>query len=226
MPPMRRERTGPSERQLIEAMASLGARKRGGSRRPNPPEYPPGPYLFHVTVAASLPSIAASGLRSGGGEGLGQQYRGHTDRGVFFTEREGVGFWMSRTEQWAEHRSDDPFGEELVPVVLRTLADFEVERDDPGTRDAAAGCWIGPAVKAEDLELWDGDAWVPVDEYEGLDLSSAFTFGEEPRDEEDDDGEGEGDESGGDGWEDEPRMLAWFKSPSTFEPPAEALDED
>ena len=104
-----------------------------------------------------------------------------------------------------------------MPVVLRTLADFGVERDEHGTRDAIAGCWIGPAVKPEDLELWDGEAWVPVGEYDSLDLSSAFDFEEEERDE----GE-EGEEER----DDELRTLAWFKSPSAFEPPTEALDED
>lgn len=215
---MARATLAPSERALIEAMGLHG----GTGRRANPPEYPPGPYLFHVTVAAALSSIAEGGLRAGAGQGLGQQYRGHTDRGVFFVEAEGVGFWVGRTEEWANHRSDDVFGDELVPVVLRTLADFEVVRDELGTRDAGAGCWIGPSVKPEDLELWDGGAWVTVDEHDNLDLRLAFDFEEEERDE-DEDGEGEGDR---DDFDEEPRMLAWFKSPSAFEPPDEALAEE
>jgi len=206
----------PSERALIEAMALHGS----GRRRANPPEYPPGPHLFHVTVAAALPSIAEGGLRAGAGQGLGQQYRGHTDRGVFFVEAGGVGFWVGKTEEWANHRSDDVFGDDLVPVVLRTLADFEVDRDEHGTRDAGAGCWIGPSVMPEDLELWDGGAWVPVDEYDSLDLRLAFDFEQEEPDE-DEDGDGDEDRD-----EQEPRMLAWFKSPSAFEPPDEALEED
>lgn len=209
-------------RAAVHALAASGT-------APDP--VPQGEYLFHVTFASALSDIADTGLRAGGGQGMGQQHGSHTRRGVFLTDADGVSFWVGRAEQWAEHRSDDLLEDELVPVVLRTPSDRDVERDEHGTRDANADAWISADVPADDLEIWDGKSWVSVEEYDRLKLRDAFDFeieGEDEGEDGDDGNEGDddwGDDLGDGDGDDAPRELASFKYPSAFQPPDESMDE-
>lgn len=118
--------------------------------------------LYHVTYARRLSSIAESGLRPGAGEGgkFGGGYTGHSEGRLFWTDAEGVRFWVSRLKEAGRGRSDHPVQGGYVPVVLRTDAvDPEgAEIDDEGTRDAPPGSTsyhTDEPVASGDLEVYD-----------------------------------------------------------------------
>lgn len=137
------------------------------------------PFLYHVTWARNLPSIAEYGLapRFSGGAGLGSGgYAGHSSRGIFVSEWPGVRFWFDRAEERVALESDDPAGEGVVPLVLRVLDLDEdaLEDDTAGTSDAREDAYIYPnAIPVEHLEVWDGEGWVAVDEAD-IDPEDAF----------------------------------------------------
>ena len=125
-------------------------------------------YLFHVTIASRLPSIGASGLRPGRARFIGSlALDDHARKGIFLTEAEGVPFWFDRAELWANDGSDDLLADQFVPVVLRVLDDEdilgELVEDEVGTDDAMATAWISTnTIIPENLEVFDGAAWVPL----------------------------------------------------------------
>lgn len=134
-------------------------------------------YLYHVTYDGRLPGIAQEGLRAGRGRSIGgASYDAHVSGAVFLTEADGVPFWFHKAEEWANHASDDPLGDELTPVVLRV--DYEsiidaCEEDEHGTRDAMYDAWrCTTVVEPGEIEVWDGDAWVEVDE--GVDPEGSY----------------------------------------------------
>lgn len=163
------------------------------------------PYLYHVTYAVALPDIEETGLRSAAGPGIGGA--GYDKlQGVFFTEPEGVSFWYSKAEQWAEHRSDDLLEDELVPLVIRAdTDDLEILYEDTeGTRDAGgATAWVTENVEPEAIEVWDGEEWVPLEDFGEVGLEEAFKE----------------DEYEGDTWS---VLLDDFENP--FYPPDEAYE--
>lgn len=125
------------------------------------------PVLFHVTYAFSIDGIREHGLLPG----RGQTFSTHASRSsgkVFLTEADGVSFWFSRYEEWAQHYSDDPVREGYIPVVLRVYAvDLELHLDDEGTRDARADAYYTPrGVSIDDLlTVYTGDGqWLLLDE--------------------------------------------------------------
>lgn len=146
------------------------------------------PLLYHVTYASRLPGIYEEGLRPNAPRAIGASaYDAHARDRVFLTEGDGVFFWHSRAEDFAEHASDNPLEDELVPVVLRVdpkCVDYanELVDDEIGTRDARADAFFIQApmepIGADCLEVFDGEEWVPLGT-EDLDLKSAFDV-EEP----------------------------------------------
>ncbi len=147
------------------------------------------PPLYHVTYASRLPDITEEGLRPNAPRsiGVGDMYDAHTKNRVFLTEGDGVYFWHNRAEDFAEHASDNPLEDGLVPVVLRVDPDCidyanELVSDELGTRDASADAFFIQApmepIGSDCLEVFDGEEWVPLGT-ENLDLESAFDV-EEP----------------------------------------------
>lgn len=155
--------------------------------------------LYHVTYYKHLSSIASKGVTPGVGSSIGQGagYQGHSTSRVFLTEEAGVSFWYSKAEAFAEHNSDNPLEDELVPVVLRTnfnKSEFEEDGDtlteDPqGTRDASATAYYTEgSIGSDELELWDGSSWVDLGD--GVDPELAMEFEENPDYSEEDPDEG------------------------------------
>ena len=147
-------------------------------------------YLYHVTTYRRLETIAEDGLRRGHARAIGApSYDANAARGIFLTDPEGVFFWHARAEDHAEHGSDDVLEDGSIPVVLRVdvddLPDEELDEDEAGTKDACADAWIseGP-VDPENIEVFDGEAWIQVTDWEELNPE----LGVEKVDE-DDDGE-------------------------------------
>lgn len=134
-------------------------------------------YLYHVTYDGRLPSIAEEGLRPGKERSIGSaSYDAHRRGAIFFTEADGVSFWFDRGEQWAFEQSDETLSDELTPVVLRVAEDTFIEQcveDVHGTNDSghlALRCKTH--IEPEEIELWNGTAWVDVDE--GVDPNQAY----------------------------------------------------
>jgi len=160
-------------------------------------------FLYHVTYFSRLERIATQGLLAGQGRSIGApSYDSHAAKGLFLTEPEGIRFWFGKSENFAEHRSDNPYEDGLVPVVLRidaaSLSDDKMSEDDLGTRDAFNQAYIYKDGIAPDyLEIWDGSSWIPVEDYWDVDTLQAFTV--------------EQDEDSGDD-------LYWFKNDNPLMP--------
>lgn len=129
-------------------------------------------YLYHVTFLKDLDSIISGGLGFGGR--TGDFYADRSQDKLFFTEFSGVSYWMSKYEDRANAETDNP-EEGWVPVVLRIDEDYfwadniPVSEDELGARDSLArAVYIEPdeylsEIAAPDLDIWDGNAWVPLD---------------------------------------------------------------
>lgn len=132
--------------------------------------------LYHVTYVARLEGIARRGLRPAPSHRVGWQ-REHSKGYVFLTEADGVGFWYHNLQHWAEHHSDNPFEDELTPVVLRVrwVDEEDLVLDREGTKDAGhaeAYMVAGPVAAPADIEVWNGSAWVELGE--DIDASQAW----------------------------------------------------
>ncbi len=116
---------------------------------------------------------------------------------------------MARSENFAEHMSDDVLEDGLIPVVLRVAPDcFEASdlmRDVPGSSDARADAWMTRLdLDPECLEVFTGKRWAPVEEYGEIDPASAIDA--QPNDDRDEDDP------------DDKEFLHYFKNYSPLKP--------
>lgn len=120
-------------------------------------------YLYHVTFIRNLPSIKRVGLVvSGGSSNFSSSYRSHSRDRIFWTSWEGVFYWLSKMEDSANHKSDDPIDDGMIPVVLkvkrRVLADLFA--DEIGSKDARNDAYYSEdTVPAKVIKFWDGEDW-------------------------------------------------------------------
>jgi len=184
----------PSEKDIIEYFRNQPIKKRrfnnivkeviDGSEINDP--------LYHVTYFNRLGGISEAGLRPGMARSIGAGgYDAHSKKGVFLTEDDGVSFWFNRAEQFAEHNSDNPLEDGLVPVVLKidpaAFLEDDLFDDELGSKDAVAGAYIIPdGIDADYIDVWDGTNWIPVDEWDSIDIEQSFDK-EEIEDEDGDD---------------------------------------
>lgn len=142
--------------------------------------------LYHVTYAANLPGIAAHGLIPGERSNYSGGYDGHSKGRIFLTEEDGVRYWYQRMVDLAEHNSDNPLEDLLVPIVLAVDTEdpsfypdgLPIEEDKVGTRDALAQAWFTRTpVDTSAIYLWDGEEW--VDPSDGVDPELALTTEEQ-----------------------------------------------
>lgn len=136
--------------------------------------------LYHVTYYNRLEGISEAGLRPGMGRSIGAPaYDAHARKGIFLTEDDGVRFWYSKAEEFANHQSDNPLEDGLVPIVLRIdpagFTEEELSDDALGTRDAMSGAYIHPiGIDPEYINVWDGSGWISVDDWQDIDIEQAF----------------------------------------------------
>jgi len=159
--------------------------------------------VYHVTYANRLESIAQHGLKPNSTRSIGSpSYDFHAKGKVFLTDFDGVRFWMSKAEDFANHNSDHPLTDLYVPVVVSTskVKKEDLKEDELGTKDAGGSkAWfLTKGIPARNLEVWDGHGWTSLSEHESIDFSQAFTL------EESDEEDGE--------------TLEWFKNESPFLP--------
>lgn len=136
--------------------------------------------LYHVTYYNRLEGISQNGLQPGSARSIGgSSYDTHAARGIFLAEDDGVSFWYSKAEDFANHNSDNPLEDGLVPIVLKidpaAFLEEDLIEDEPGSADSATGAYIVPNVIEPDyIEAWDGSSWIPVDEWDSIDIEQAF----------------------------------------------------
>jgi hypothetical protein len=174
-----------------------------------PPE-----YLYHATHLGKLGTIAAHGLRRSVGSQFSGGYTGHSQGRVFFTDFDGLRYWMHKMEMIGEYNSDFKEAEEVgewAPIALRIPAEtiyddgVNFHEDTAGNRDNPYGeaYYVETEIDADWIEVWDGSDWIEIGEADPDDLIdqavSAASYEQEERDE---DNEGdEDDESDEDrGW--------------------------
>ena len=148
--------------------------------------------LYHVTYAANLPGIAKRGLEPSGRSNYGGGYDGHSKGRIFLTEEDGIDYWYQRMINLAEHNSDNPLEDLLVPVVLAIDTEdaqfypdeLPIEEDTVGTRDALAQAWFTrEPIDTSCIYLWNGEEL--VDPSDGVDIELALHIEEH----DDEDGE-------------------------------------
>lgn len=144
----------------------------------------PDEVLYHVTYLANLPGIAADGLVASGGSNYSGGYEGHSKGRIFLTELDGVSHWYRRMIDLAEHHSENPLEDLLVPIVLGVdVRGLPLREDIIGTRDALAEAWFTTEpIEPQYLSLWDGSEWVDL-EPDDIDPELAIELEEEWGDE-------------------------------------------
>ena len=139
--------------------------------------------LYHVTFLKHVPSIARTGLSPGHPRSIGDEtFDTHRKGAIFLTEGKGVPFWLLTAERWAEEWYGVDTGtleregveEGIVPVVLRVKDPPQCESDTIGSRGASYPAYrCEQSLTPQDLEIWDGQAWVPLDT-QNIDAYEAF----------------------------------------------------
>ena len=107
----------------------------------------------------------------------GTAYNSHVKGKIFLTEKGGIPYWISKSSDFAEHNFDNIYEDQLVPVVLRaSVNDIEgIENDALGTKDSNIDAWMSVnGIPAEIIEIWNGNSWVDISNYESLNIEDAL----------------------------------------------------
>ena len=144
-------------------------------------------WLYHVTTADRLESIAEEGL--GGGRPTRSGWAaGYSAGDTFFTEAAGVDTWFRDVGEHVEQEHEPEDHASRAPVLLRVAVDQLdpqlIEHDAEGTRDAThqASRYRGQ-VPPEAIEAWTGGEWVPIGDAPDLSrltLTETRQYGDEP----------------------------------------------
>lgn len=132
--------------------------------------------LFHITYERNLPGIAQDGLVPGHTSLYPSGLHHHLRGAIFLTSPDGVFFWYTNSEEAMIHVSDDPQADGYTPVVLRVPEpEHGCAYDELGTDDANAPAFrCVTSIPASKIELWDGEHWLPISQYQRLDTSSSY----------------------------------------------------
>ncbi len=134
----------------------------------------PPDYLYHATHLGKIDDIVASErLTLGGQSQFSGGYDFHTRNRVFFTEYDGLRFWMNRMDLLGQHNSDYDSEDEAIywtPVALRIMADgvydsgVDFYPDTLGTKDAGGNdaYYADKPIEIDWIEIWDGKGWVEL----------------------------------------------------------------
>jgi len=91
-------------------------------------------YVYHVTSSDRVASILEDGFDSSN-KMMAAAYHGYSEGRVFFTEKSGVMFWMSRVEDRLFDQFDDP-PEVSVVRIAKEIITSRLTSDDVGSADA------------------------------------------------------------------------------------------
>ena len=131
--------------------------------------------VYHVTYYRNLESISDHGLLPNQQSSIGGvAYDGHRENKIFVCGAGDISYWYELAEEWAGDKSDDPMNDGFLPIILRVSCG-DVYVDDAAVDD---GCdesfYTLEPVGPSDLDMWVGGRWVPVDQYDGIDIARAF----------------------------------------------------
>lgn len=158
----------------------LAAGRRTGRASPTSAKSKPEPeFIYHVTTAAKLPSIAEHGLVPSRGTGGGVGRYGYQDwsRGkVFLTGKRDAFYWHGRVEAHAEDQTDDLRGDRAVPVVLRVKNLRRMLQADTVARSEGQddSYFVRRRIPPGQLQVFDGQRWVSVERYSDEDEVEEF----------------------------------------------------
>ena len=94
-------------------------------------------YVYHVTTAPKAKRILASGFDPGAPKTVkGGFYENYSKDKMFFTDKDGLGFWRDRIEEHLEQAMDNPPDLAIVRVKKADIPDLKL--DEVGTKDARA----------------------------------------------------------------------------------------
>lgn len=117
---------------------------------------------YHCTYARNLPAIAKRGLRPSATPVLMRAAPGNL-RGVYLSDADGVPFWFSRLINWAEHDSDNPVEDGMVPVVLRVTTACDTVEDVSGSRDSGSEAVVcSRPIAPGAIRVWNGSSWASL----------------------------------------------------------------
>lgn len=138
------------------------------------------PYLYHVTYAAYVESIAEDGLQPNRYSSMGGvALNNHKRNRVFVCEASGLRYWHMRSSQWAEHEYEDWKEIGLVSVVLRIpnggFDDIEIDED--GTTDSRHGAWMISGEVPGPIEIYVDGEWISA--YDWCDEFIEYAFDED-----------------------------------------------
>lgn len=145
----------------------------------------PNAYLYHVTFSGRLGSIAERGLRPGAPRSIGTMSYAFNRKGrIFFTTREGGFYWWGKSEDNAEALSDTPIEDGFTPVVLRVAVAnirVKIEVDTVANLESiySHAVFVAGIVPPDLIEVWDGDEWLPVDQFDDVVTSRSYLHVEE-----------------------------------------------
>ncbi len=118
--------------------------------------------LFHCTYFKNLPGIRARGIHPVSKPVLMRAAPGNL-KGVYLSDETGVRFWFRRLVSWAEHDSDNPVEDGLVPVVLQVTTACDTVEDELGQRDSGSQALIcTQPIEPGNIRVWDGGSWVSL----------------------------------------------------------------
>lgn len=99
----------------------------------------PDDYLYHVTSVPNAHGIMTTGFQTNRKPTV-TNYARYSRGKIFFTERDGVPFWIERVEDHLFHEHDNPPDVAILRVPKAELMDH-VTRDEVGSRDARASAY-------------------------------------------------------------------------------------
>ena len=158
-------------------------------------------YLYHATHLGKLDGIAQNGLQPSKGSQFSGGYDAHSRGRVFVTDYDGLPYWFNKMQGIAEYNSDfkdEDDVKEWTPIALRISTDNTIPYydDAAGNRDNRMGSayYTTQTIDPEEIEVWDGAEWVPVEDADadelGADAIAAAEFEADEADEPDDDEDG------------------------------------
>lgn len=135
---------------------------------------------YHVTYLRNLDDIAENGIVPGGGEAGGAKFLYHSRGRSFFSDKAGLPHWFDLMSNRAADMSDNAYESGHVPVVLRFPSPMQAQEDEMGAHESGAGAWFTEEpIDPDEIEIWNGSSWVPIDEWDTIDASGSFDFEED-----------------------------------------------
>ena len=101
----------------------------------------PDEYVYHVTTAPKAKRILERGFDPKAAKTVkGGFYENYSKGKVFFTDKDGLGFWRDRIEEHLDQAMDNPPALTVLRVRKSDLPNLKP--DEVGTKDARAASWF------------------------------------------------------------------------------------